>query len=201
MKKTAKTLMKKIFLAVALIFGMCLPACETTNAGSLLLLSGGDDPRSSRTIFGGLVADIRKDPATRRLSLTLREVRIGKDGHPRCSAPTGRLLAVESVTAVVSSGQNAQRSAFVIMENPEDRSSRELERGMCVTVRPDTREGVRGRIRLLPPPGSGITRDRVHDGIVEIWPPDPVKKGPASRSGLLERGTAKSREPFSRRAA
>ena len=199
-----KTVMKKIFLAVWLAFGMALPACEPTGE-PLLLAEDADLEIPGKTLMAGSVIRVRQKTGNPRISLSVRETRTGKNGHPLCDAPTGRLLHVESVTEVVSKPSNRLKSAFVVMGNPTDPPMAKIERGMCITVSPDTRgsrEKLPGtKIAIVAAPGPGKSDDRVGAGIVTIWPGPPLQEKTSGRNRRKRHDSRPLRERNPRRAA
>lgn len=202
--------MKKIFLAVLLAFGMALPA-PGPSAESLLLveeaLAESADPRTpGKTLIAGLVTGVRKKTGSSRVSLSLRETRIGKEGRPLCDAPTGRFLYVESVTAVVRKPKDRLKSAFVVMGDPPDPPKAEIGRGMCVTVSPEARKTLEkspepGIDIVVAGPEAGKRKARLGAGTVTIWSGPPSKDKPPGRQGLTRHDPRRPRRHSRRIAA
>lgn len=182
--------MKKILLAVLLAFGLALPA-PGPSAESLLLveeaLAESADPRTpGKTLVAGLVTGVRKIAGSSRVSLSLRETRIGKEGRPLCDAPTGRFLYVESVTAVVRRPKDRWKSAFVVMGEPPDPPKAQIGRGMCVTVSPEARETSPGPgiAIVVAGPDAAKGKARLGAGTVTLWSGPPSRDRSPGRQGL-----------------
>ena len=77
-----------------------------------------------------------------------------------------------------------------------------IERGMCITVSPDTREKLPGTgIAIVAAPGPGKSDDRVGAGIVTIWPGPPLQGETSGRTRRKRHDSRHLRERDPRRAA
>ena len=166
---------KKTGLALTVVMGLLLSACQTTEAGAVMALEeeGGEERHLAKKIFGGIVVGIRKSSGSGRVSLEIRRVPIGAGGRPLCRKPSGPILAVASVRRVFSTAGEGLRSALVVMGDSSRRPLRALAIGQCVSVAPDDSGRGRGAVspileieRTLP---AGSVRKRIRDGLVEIW--------------------------------
>lgn len=195
MIRTGLNGMQRIFLCLAMALEMALSGCETTDGGAVMALEGEgpDNKHLVRKIIGGLVTRIAQNPRTHKVSLSIRETRVGSDGSPLCSSPTGRVLDVESVVKVFFEDPKRLKSALVVMENPADPTPRDLKVGECVSVAPDDVDRVQtigSSIEIDSAPVAKNTRDSYRDGIVGLWAASFSRKSPA---GLFRPGSSPAR--------
>ena len=170
-----KTMMKKIFLAVLLAFGMALPACEPT-AESLMAIEEtlADESKAGtpgKILAAGVVLSVRQEKGSLNYWLSLREIPVDSDGRPRCDAPKGRRLSLDLAIPSTFVRIHRQTSAFVVLGPARDSATPPLEKGMCLTVRDDSREAppILPLIEILPPPTPGPPHERIESGVVTIW--------------------------------
>ena len=170
-----KTMMKKIFLAVLLAFGMALPACEPTGESLLAIEETLADESKAGTsgkfLAAGLVVGVRQQKGSPHLWLILRKTPVDNKDRPRCGGPKGRRLSLDLAIPFTLVRTHRQTSAFVILGSAPDPATPPLEKGMCITVRDDSREAppILPLIEILLPPPPGPSHERIETGIVTIW--------------------------------
>jgi len=199
MKKKLMDWKKGLVMGLTMSLGMALSACQTTEAGAVMALENDTDRHLVKKIVGGIVVGIRRSPGSRNVALTIRETRIGKNGSPLCSLPTGRILDVESVGGIFAADPRRLTSGMVVMEAPSDPTPRDLKVGECVSVAPDDIDRVQpalhSSIEIEPALSARNTRDTFEKGVVELWavvtPPKSAVSLSWSGSEHLRRTSAK----------
>ncbi len=173
--KNILTWKKWLALALTVLLGVLLSACQESSAAAIMALEeeGGEERHLAKKIFGGLVVEVKNDRSAGRVALTLRRVPVGDGGRPLCRKATGGLLVVSRVERLFTAAKGRLRSALVVMGDRSRRALGDLAVGECVTVAPDEDDSGRGsvssRIRILWSRKAQGIRERINGGIVEIW--------------------------------
>ena len=176
---TYKGTLGKVMVAMGLLISSTLSGIEVASAGEL---SGATVEEQKAPMFvGGVVLAVHHTEGSRNMSLVIKETRMGKEGAPVCSIPTGRILTVESVGGIFLSDRSRLKSSMIVMESPADITPRTIVPGACVTVAPDdidlAKTSIQPSIRIEEGLIMGKNSDDFQKGLVELWARTTSTKG------------------------